>query len=104
MFTKTTMPDYGMLSSGMSRLPPARAQPVEARPQSRRLLVWRGRGGSHTLRSVAHRHRHRRLGAPARGLVRDFRPQAERRTDPDRSALCRPGRRANIERDVDDAA
>ncbi len=32
LFAKTTMPDYGMLSSGLSSLSSARAKPLEARP------------------------------------------------------------------------
>jgi Asp-tRNA(Asn)/Glu-tRNA(Gln) amidotransferase A subunit family amidase len=76
IFTKTTMPDYGMLSSGLSSFHP--------------LAVRGRRGGGGALRPTAPWHRHRRLGALAGGLVRDFRPQAERRTDPDRRALHRP--------------
>ena len=90
IFTKTTMPDYGMLSSGLSSFHPLDAQSVEARPQSRRLVGGGGRGGCGALWPAAPWHRHRRLGAAAGWLVRHFRPQAERRTDPDRSALHRP--------------
>ena len=63
---------------GPVELPPACAQSVEARSQSRRLVGGRGRGGGGALWSAAPRHRHRRLGAPAGRLVRHFRPQAER--------------------------
>ena len=73
--------------------PRARAQSVEARPQSGRLVGGRGRGGGGALWPAASRHRYRRLGAAARRLVRPVRPQAERGTDSDRSALHRPRRR-----------
>ena len=45
LFAKTTMPDYGMLSSGLSSFHPLDAQSLEPRPQSRRLVGGRGRGG-----------------------------------------------------------
>ena len=83
IFTKTTMPDYGMLSSGLVEFPSARVQPVEARPQSGRLVVRRGRRRGGALWSAAPRHRHRRFGEASGWMVRNFRPQAERRTDPD---------------------
>ena len=91
---------------GAVELPPAGAQSVEARPQSGRLVGGRGRGGGGALWSAAPWHRHRRLGALAGGLVRHFRPQAERRTDPDRPALhrprCRPDDARRRRRRVDD--
>ena len=95
LFAKTTMPDYGMLSSGLSSFHPLDPQSLEPRAQSRRLLGGRGRGGGGGLRPAASRHRHRRLGAAAGGLVRPVRPEAERRARADRSALYRPRRRAD---------
>ena len=71
----------------------ARPQSLEARPQPRRIVGGRRRGGGGALRAAACRHRHRRLGPPAGGLVRNCRPEAERRPRADRSALYRPRRR-----------
>ncbi len=93
LFAKTTMPDYGMLSSGLSSHHPLARNPVEARPQSRRIVGGGGGGGRGALRAAACRHRHRRLGPAAGRLVRDRRPEAERGARADRSALCRPRRR-----------
>ncbi len=95
LFAKTTMPDYGMLSSGLSSHHPLARNPVEARPQSGRIVGGGGRGGGGALRAAACRHRHRRLGPPAGRLVRDRRPEAERRARADRPALYRPRRRAD---------
>ena len=95
LFAKTTMPDYGMLSSGLSELSRAGAQPLGFEPQSRRLVGGRGSGGGRRLWAAACRHRHRRLGPPARRLVRHFRAEAERRPHPDRSALYRARRGAD---------
>ena len=94
LFAKTTMPDYGMLSSGLSSFHPLTRNPWRLDAQSRRLLGRRRGGGRGRLRSAASWHRHRRLRAPARRLVRLLRPQAERRPRPDRSALRRARRRA----------
>ena len=80
---------------GPVELSPADPQSLGARPQSRRLVGGRGRRGGGRLRAAACRHRHRRLGPPARRLVRHFRAQAERRPRPDRPALYRPRRRAD---------
>ena len=71
----------------------ARAQSVEARPQSGRLVGGRRRGGGGALWAASCRHRHRRLDPPAGRLVRHFRPEAERRPRADRPALYRPRRR-----------
>ena len=78
---------------GPLELPRARAQSVEARPQSRRLVGGSGARRRRALWPAPSRHRHRRLGAAARRLVRPGRAQAERRPDSDRSALHRPRRR-----------
>ena len=80
---------------GAFELPSADAQSLEPDAQSGRLLGRRRRRGGGRLRAAASRHRHRRLGAPAGGLVRHFRAQAERRPRADRSALHRPRRRAD---------
>ena len=77
------------------QLPSARAQSLESRAQSRRLLGRGGRRRSGGLWAAPCRHRHRRLGPPAGRLVRHFRTEAERRPHPDRSALYRAGRRAD---------
>ena len=68
MLGKTTMPDYGMLSSGLSSFHATR-NPWD---------LGKNPGGSSAGAGAAaaagygplHRHRHRRLGAPARRLVR----------------------------------
>ena len=72
----------------------AGAQSLEPRPQSWRLVGRSGGGGGGRLRPAASGHRHRRLGAPAGGLVRPLRPEAERRPRADRPALYRARRRA----------
>ena len=73
---------------GRIELPSAHAQSVGPVEEPRRIELRRGRGGRGRLRAAACRHRHRRLGAPARRLVRPGRPEAEPRAHPDRSALC----------------
>ena len=70
IFSKTTMPDYGMLSSGLSSFHPLTRNPWDLSQESRRLQRRRGRGRRGRLRPAASRHRHRRLGAAAGVLVR----------------------------------
>ena len=92
IMAKTTMPDYGMLSSGLSSFHPLTANPWDltgripaaARPERlRRRLPGTG---------PFNRHRYRRIHPPSRRMVRDFRPEAQQRPHPDRSALLRPRR------------
>jgi hypothetical protein len=80
ILAKTTMPDYGMLSSGLE---PGRLE---------RRRRCRGGGG---LRPASSRHRHRRLGAPAGLLERHFHPEAQPRSCAGRSAVPRPRRRTD---------
>ena len=92
---KTTMPDYGMLSSGLSSFHPLTRNPWDMSKNARRLERRRRRRGGGRLRPAARRHRHRRLDPPAGRLVRHLRAQAEPRPHPDPSAVCRPRRRAD---------
>ena len=93
IFSKTTMPDYGMLSSGLSSFHPLTRNPWDLSQEPGRLQFRRRRGRGRRLRPAASRHRHRRLGAAAGLLVRPGRAEAESGTGSDRSALCRPRRR-----------
>ena len=95
ILAKTTMPDYGMLSSGLSSFHPLTRNPWDLAQESRRLQRRRGRRGRGRLRPAASRHRHRRLGAPAGVLVRHLRAEAEPRPRADRSAVRRPRRRTD---------
>ena len=94
MIAKTTMPDYGMLSSGLSSFHKLARNPWDLGKTPGRLQRRRRRGGGRGLRAPAHRHRHRRLAAAAGRLVRHLHPQAQPRPHPDRPALHRPRRRA----------
>ena len=58
--------------------PPAR-NPVEPRPASRRLVERLGRGARRGPGAGRARHRHRRLGAQSRDLLRHRRPEADLR-------------------------
>ncbi len=90
---KTTMPDYGMLSSGLSSFHALTRNPWDlSRGPGRQQLRRRRRCGGR-LRAAPCRHRHRRLGPPAGRLVRHLHVEAEPRPDPDPSAVCRPRRR-----------
>ena len=95
IFSKTTMPDYGMLSSGLSSFHPLTRNPWDLSKNPGGSIVRRGRGGCGRLRPAASRHRYRRLGAAAGLLVRPRRAEAEPWARSDRSALCRPRRRAD---------
>ena len=95
IFSKTTMPDYGMLSSGLSSFHPLTRNPWDLSKNPGGSSCRRGRRRRGRLRSAASRHRHRRLGAAAGVLVRPGRAEAEPRARSDRSALCRPRRRAD---------
>ena len=80
---------------GAVELPPARPQPVGPRHQPGRVERRCRGGGGRRLRAAACRHRHRRLGTAAGGLVRAGRLQAEPRPGADRPVLCRALRRAD---------
>ena len=54
-----------------------RAQPLGSREGARRLIGRLRRRGGRTPRARRHRHRYRRLGAPARRAVRSDRDQAD---------------------------
>jgi aspartyl-tRNA(Asn)/glutamyl-tRNA(Gln) amidotransferase subunit A len=89
IFCKTTSPDFGMLSSGLSSFHKLSRNPVGPVQDSWRLQRRRGRRRGRRLRSAAPGHRHRRLDPPARRLVRRLRVEAQQRARPDRSALYR---------------
>ena len=95
IFSKTTMPDYGMLSSGLSSFHPLTRNPWDLSKNPGGSSFRRGRGGRGRLRPAASRHRYRRLGAAAGLLVRPGRAEAEPRAHSGRSALCRPRRRTD---------
>ena len=84
---KTTMPDYGMLSSGLSSFHPLARNPWDLDRNPGGSSAGAGAAAAAGLRAAARRHRHRRLGAPAGRLVRHLRPQAEPRP---RSRSIRP--------------
>ena len=95
IFSKTTMPDYGMLSSGLSSFHPLTRNPWDLSQESRRLQFRRRCRGCGGLRPAASRHRYRRLGPAAGLLVRPGRAETEPRAHSGRSALCRPRRRTD---------
>ncbi len=77
-----------------------RAQPVGPRARPGRLLRRKRRRRRRRARAVGARHRHRRLDPPARGAVRDRRPETDLRRRlalrHDRvRLLARPGRPAD---------
>ncbi len=78
---------------GPVELPRPDAQPVGSEQEPGRQQLRRGRRCRGGLRAAPRRHRHRRLGATARRVVRHLHAQAEPRPDPDRSALRRARRR-----------
>ena len=92
---KTTMPDYGMLSSGLSSFHGLTRNPWDLTQEPGRQQRGRRRRRRRRLRAAPSRHRHRRLGAPAGRLVRHLHAEAEPRPHPDRSAVRRPRRRAD---------
>ena len=95
IFSKTTMPDYGMLSSGLSSFHPLTRNPWDLSKNPGGSSAGAGAAACRRLRPAASRHRYRRLGAAAVVLVRPGRAEAEPRADSDRSALCRPRRRSD---------
>ena len=62
---KTTMPDYGMLSSGVELVPCADAQSLEPRCNPGGSSAGAGAPAAAGYGAAASRHRHRRLGAAA---------------------------------------
>ena len=95
IFSKTTMPDYGMLSSGLSSFHPLTRNPWDLGKNPGGSSAGAGAAGCGRLRPAASRHRYRRLGAAAGVLVRPGRAETEPRAGSDRSALCRPRRRTD---------
>ncbi|MGY4350895.1 Asp-tRNA(Asn)/Glu-tRNA(Gln) amidotransferase A subunit family amidase [Bradyrhizobium sp. GM7.3] len=93
IFAKTTMPDYGMLSSGLSSFHALARNPWDLSKNPGGSSAGAGAAAAGRLWSAASRHRYRRLGPPARGLVRPRRIEAELWPRADRSHLCRPSRR-----------
>ena len=91
---KTTMPDYGMLSSGLSSLHPLTRNPWNLDLSPGGSSAGAAAAGGGRLWPDPYRHRYRRLDPPAGRLVRIGRPQAQSRPRADRSVLCRPCRRA----------
>ena len=92
---KTTMPDYGMLSSGLSSFHGLTRNPWDLSKNPGGSSAGAGAAAAAGYGPLHARHRHRRLGAAAGQLVRHLHAQAEPRPHPDRPALCRPGRRAD---------
>src|SRR3954469_18582362 len=103
---KTTMPDYGMLTSGVSSLHPTTRNPwnpawtpggssagaaAAGAGGGGARAIWRGHGG---IRARSHRHGHGWVGAAARLLDGSRRLQAELRAGPGGTAVLRKGRRA----------
>ncbi len=93
IFSKTTMPDYGMLSSGLSSFHPLTRNPWDLSKNPGGSSAGAGAAVCCRLRPAASRHRYWRLGAAAGVLVWPRCVEAEPRTGSDRSALCRPRRR-----------
>ena len=92
---KTTMPDYGMLSSGLSSFHTLTRNPWDLRKNPGGSSAGAGAAARRRLRPAARRHRHRRLAAPAGRLVRHLHAEAQPRPHPDRPAVRRPRRRAD---------
>ena len=90
IFSKTTMPDFGMLSSGLSSFHPLTRNPWDLRQNPGGSSAGAGAAAAAGYGPLASWHRYRRLGAAAGLLVRSRRTEAEPRTGADRSALCRP--------------
>ena len=92
---KTTMPDYGMLSSGLSSFHALTRNPWDLSKNPGGCSAGAGAGGRGRLRAAARRHRHRRLDPPAGRLVRRLRPEAEprpRSRSTRRTPAASPGR------------
>ena len=94
IFAKTTMPDYGMLSSGLSSHHPLARNPwkLDRNPADRpRARAPRRRRSM--VRSISGPISAARCGCRPAGAA--FRPQTERRPRADRTPLHRPRRRAD---------
>ena len=82
IFAKTTMPDCGLLASGVSSMHGVARNPWGPRLEHGRILFGRRSGGRGRRRASDGRDRHRGLGAPARRSLRpglseaDARPRA----------------------------
>ncbi len=95
ILAKTTMPDYGMLSSGLSSFHKLARNPWDLSANPGGSSAGAGGGRRRRLRPAAYRHGHWRFGPSAGRLVRRRRPEAVGRPCPDQSALHRTGRRAD---------
>ena len=89
ILAKTTMPDYGMLSSGLSSFHPLTRNPWDLSKNPGGSSAGRRGGSGGRLRAVPHRHRYRRLDPPAGRLVRRVRTQTQLRPHPHRPDLLR---------------
>ena len=92
---KTTMPDYGMLSSGLSSLHGVTRNPWRLDRNTSGSSAGRRRRRRRRLRAAAPGHRHRRLGAPAGHPLRHLRAQALARPGAGLSAVHGARRRAD---------
>ena len=95
IFAKTTMPDYGMLSSGLSSFHPLTRNPWDLSKNAGGSSSGAGAAGCGRLRPAASGHRYRRLGAAAGLMVRPGGAEAEFWAHSLRSTLCRPRRRTD---------
>ena len=89
----TVMPDWGMLSSGVSSLHGITRSPVGPHPDDGRLELGRRCRGRGWLWAAPRRHRHRRLDPPARHVARPDDAQAQRGSRAPRHPLPRTRRR-----------
>jgi hypothetical protein len=72
IFCKTTSPDFGMLSSGLSSFHRLSRNPWDLSKTPGGSSAGAGRRRGRRLRAPPCRHRHRRLDPPAGRLVRDL--------------------------------
>ena len=94
VLAKTTVPDFGMLSSGLSSFHGVTRNPWNLANNTGGSSSGAA-AGRRRLRTAAPGHRHRRLGATAGGLVRPGGLQAKPRADPHRPLLHRSLRRSD---------
>src|SRR5271168_5071096 len=88
IFSKTTMPDFGMLSSGLSSFHPLTRNPWDLRQNP-------GGSSAGAGAACAAGYGPLHLGTDIGGSVRLRRSEAELGPRSDRSALCRPRRRTD---------